>query len=169
MENALDDRIQLVGDLRLAAALAGAPAGLADDDLEHAGSARQSSGRMLRIPATESRMKSRIAAAGVLGDLGLARHITYGNVLIPALSEQASGSVSDESPGARLLALAQAGASSRLARQVKHRRRLRGLADLFAAVVSQVGLHDDERPAHVQRPAGGVHSIGTHGTEEVCF
>ena len=94
---------------------------------------------MLRIPATDLRTKSRVAAAGVtpggrerirshsrssiccsrsvtscslgrkvavdglFGDLGLAHHVNYSNVLIASLGEQASGSVGDEPPGAPFL------------------------------------------------------------------
>jgi hypothetical protein len=37
VQNGFDDGVQLVGDLRLGASFVGAPAGVADDDLEHAG------------------------------------------------------------------------------------------------------------------------------------
>jgi hypothetical protein len=45
-----------------------------------------------------------------LGDLGLARHVTDGDVFIAALGEQAGCGLGDESAGARLFALAQSGA-----------------------------------------------------------
>jgi hypothetical protein len=46
----------------------------------------------------------------LLGDLGLAGHVTDGDMLIAALGEQARCGIGDEPAGARLLELAQSGA-----------------------------------------------------------
>jgi len=46
----------------------------------------------------------------LLGDLGGARNVGDGDLLVAALGEQAGGSVSDVPPGPLLLALAQSGA-----------------------------------------------------------
>jgi hypothetical protein len=46
----------------------------------------------------------------LLGDLGLARHVTDGDMFVAALGEQAGRGVGDEPAGARLLELAQSGA-----------------------------------------------------------
>jgi hypothetical protein len=43
----------------------------------------------------------------LLGDLGLTRHVSDGDVLIAAIGEQAGGGIGDVPPGARLLELAQ--------------------------------------------------------------
>src|ERR1700730_15669529 len=194
VENVLDDRIQLVRDLRLALALAGSLPGLADDDLEHAGqrgslqpgdlprdgggvangggqgssqavdqfqrqpvdgrangrqvaefappqlrrdvadtgdggedevadgSGRGGAGRpdadQLAQPVLDLSLAvgdqvflgRKVVVDGLLSDLGRARHVGDGDLLITALSEQAGGSVSDMSPGPLLLALAQSGA-----------------------------------------------------------
>jgi hypothetical protein len=53
----------------------------------------------------------KVVVDGLLGDLGLARHVSHGDILIAALSEQASGGIGDELTGACPLALAQPGAS----------------------------------------------------------
>src|SRR5580704_11221007 len=195
VEKVLDDRIQLVGDLRLALALAGSLPGLADDDLEHAGqrgslqpgdlqrdgggvadSGGQGSGQavgQLQLQPVDGRANGRqvaefappelrrdvadigdggedevadgsgrgdagrpgadqlaqpvldlslavgdqvflgrkVVVDGLLGDLGSARHVGDGDLLIAALGEQAGGSVSDVPPGPLLLALAQSGAA----------------------------------------------------------
>ena len=49
----------------------------------------------------------KVVVDGLLGDLGLARHVSDGNVLIATLGEQAGRGVGDEPPGTRLLALPQ--------------------------------------------------------------
>jgi hypothetical protein len=51
-----------------------------------------------------------VVVDGLLGDLGLARNVNHGNVLVAALGEQAGGGVGDVLPGPRLLELAQSGA-----------------------------------------------------------
>jgi hypothetical protein len=51
-----------------------------------------------------------VVVDGLLGDLSLARHVSHGDVLIAALSEQAGGGIGDVKPGACPLALAQSGA-----------------------------------------------------------
>ena len=50
-----------------------------------------------------------VVVDGLLGDLGLARHIADRDLLVPALGEQPRGRVGDDLAGAGLLAFAQAG------------------------------------------------------------
>jgi hypothetical protein len=54
-----------------------------------------------------------VVVDGLLGDLGLARHVADRDLLVPALGEQSRGRVGDDLAGAGLLAFAQARAARR--------------------------------------------------------
>ena len=56
-------------------------------------------------------LSRKVVVDGLLGDLGLACHVSDGNVLIAALGEQAGRGVGDEPAGPRLLEIAQSGGS----------------------------------------------------------